>query len=179
MSLILSGILTFRQHLNTLKQTPELYCPDACIYCQETSIWRYGYYYRKPDRLNHGEASQNDIPIPRFKCIACRHTFSTLPECIAPRRWYPWAIQQACLWLSLSGWSIRRIHQLFPTARSTLSRWVSWLGDKFTVHHRVLCGKDATLGYYSELTPFWLHWFDIKPMSHAVALLNQEGVIVP
>jgi transposase-like protein len=179
MRLILSEILTLRQHLNTLKQNPELYCPNACIYCQETAIWRYGYYYRKPDRLNQGDESQNDIPIPRFQCVACRRTFSTLPECIAPRRWYPWAIQQACLWLSLSGWSIRSIHQLFPAARSTLSRWVSWLGDNFTVHHRVLCGKDATLGYYSELTSFWLHWIDLKSLPHAMALLNQEGVIVP
>ncbi len=179
MRLILSEILTLSQHLYTLKQSPDRYCPDACIYCRETAIWRYGYYYRKPDRLNHGEESRNDIPIPRFQCVACRRTFSTLPECIAPRRWYPWAIQQACLLLSLSGWSIRSIHQLFPAARSTLSRWVSWLGDNFTVHHRVLCGKDPTLGYYSELTPFWLHWIDLKSLSHAMVILNQSEVIVP
>jgi transposase-like protein len=179
MSLILSEIVTLRQHLNTLKQTPELYCPNACIYCQETVIWCHGYYYRKPDRLNRGDESQNDIPIPRFKCVTCFRTFSTLPECIAPRRWYPWAIQQACLWLSLSGRSIQSIHQLFPAARSTLSRWVRWLSDKFTVHHRILCSQDATLGYYSGLTSFWLHWIDLKLLSHAMALLNQEGVIVP
>ena len=179
MRLILSEILTLRQHLNTLKQTPELYCPDACIYCQETSIWRYGYYYRKPDRLNHGDASQNDIPIPRFKCVTCRRTFSTLPECIAPRRWYPWAIQQACLWLSLSGWSIRNIHQLFPAARSTLSRWVRWMGDKFNDHHRVLCNKVSAMGYYSAYTPFWLHWFESNLLSHAMLLLNRQGEIVP
>ncbi len=179
MSIILTGISTFRQHLNALEQAPELYRPNACIYCQETLIWRYGYYYRKPDRLNHGKESQNDIPIPRFQCVTCRRTFSTLPECIAPRRWYPWAIQQACIWLSLCGWSIRQIDRLFPTARSTLSRWFRWLDEKFTHHHRVLCGKDATLGYYSQLTPFWFHWLDSKLLSHAMVLLNQEGVIVP
>ncbi|MCK5356206.1 MAG: hypothetical protein KAJ63_13895 [Methyloprofundus sp.] len=179
MSLILSEILTLRQHLITLEHNPEIYCPDACIYCQETVIWRYGYYYRKPDRLNHAEESRNDIPIPRFQCVACRRTFSTLPECIAPRRWYPWAIQQACLWLSLSGWSIRQIHQLFPTARSTLSRWILWLNESFSEHQRVLCSKVAAMGYYSKLAPFWLHWIDLKSLSHAMALLNQEGVIVP
>ena len=84
MSLILSEILTLSQHLNALEKTPELYRPCACIHCHETVIWRYGYYYRKPDRLNHGEDSLNDIPIPRFQCVACRRTFSTLPECIAP-----------------------------------------------------------------------------------------------
>lgn len=179
MSLILSEILTLRQHFNTLKQNPDLYCPDACIYCQETEIWRYGYYYRKPDRLNHAEESQNDIPIPRFQCVACRCTFSTLPECIAPRRWYPWAIQQACLWLSLSGWSIRQIYQIFPTSRSTLSRWVFWLNERFPDHHRVLCSQVASMGYYSTRVPFWLHWLDSKTLSHAMVILNQSAVIVP
>ena len=179
MSLILSEILTLRQHLITLEHNPEIYCPDACIYCQETVIWRYGYYYRKPDRLNHSEESQNDIPIPRFQCAVCRRTFSTLPECIAPRRWYPWAIQQACLWLSLSGWSIRQIHQLLPTARSTLSRWILRLNESFSEHHHVLCGKVAAMGYYSKLVPFWLHWLDSKTLSHAMVILNQSKVIVP
>lgn len=179
MSLILSEILTLRQHLNTLKQNPKLYCPNACIYCQEASIWRSGYYYRKPDRLNHANESQNDIPIPRFQCATCRRTFSTLPGCIAPRRWYLWSIQQACLWLSLSGWSIQQIHGLFPTARSTLSRWVLWLNERFSEHLRVLCSKVAAMGYYSKLAPFWLHWLDSKTLSHAMVLLNQSGVIVP
>ena len=179
MSLILSDIVTFRQHLNALEQTPELYRPKECIHCHETMIWCHGYYYRKPDRLNHGEESQNDIPIPRFKCVSCCRTFSTLPECIAPRRWYPWAIQQACLWLRVSGWSIRQIHLLFPMARSTLSRWFRWLKGNFSKHRRVLCSKVASLGYYSELTPFWLHWLDSNLFSHAMVLLNQEGMIVP
>lgn len=179
MSLILSEILTLRQHLITLEQNPGLYCPRACIYCQETAIWRSGYYYRKPDRLNQGKESQNDIPIPRFKCVACHRTFSTLPECIAPGRWYPWPVQQACLHLSLSGWSIQQIHRLFPAARSTLSRWIQWLNEKFTEHHRVLCSQISSLGYYSKLTPFWLHWLDSKSLSHAMVLLNQSEVIVP
>ena len=179
MSLILSEILTLRQHLITLIQSPGLYCPDACVYCQETTIWRYGYYYRKPDRLNHAEQSQNDIPIPRFKCVTCQRTFSTLPECIAPRRWYPWAIQQACLWLSLNGWSIRQIQPLFPTARSTLSRWIRWLNNSFSDHHRVLCSEVASMGYYSKLVPFWLHWLDSKTLSHAMVILHQSAVVVP
>ena len=179
MSLILSKILTFRQHLNTLKHNPEVYCPTACIYCQEINVWRYGYYYRKPDRLNHGDQSQNDIPIPRFQCVTCRRTFSTLPECISPRRWYPWVIQQACLWLRLSGWSIQQIQQIFPTARSTLSRWIYWFNEKFTQYHQVLCSQIPCMGYYSKLAPFWLYWFDSKSLSHAMILLHQSGLIVP
>lgn len=87
---ILSEILIFRQHLNALEQTACLYRPAHCLFCHETVIWRHGVYYRKPDRLNSKEDSMNDIQIPRYQCAACRHTFSTLPECIAPARWYPW-----------------------------------------------------------------------------------------
>jgi len=179
MSLILSEITTLRQHLITLEQHPELYCPPACIYCEETVIWRYGYYYRKPDRLNHGDESQNDIPVPRFQCASCRRTFSTLPECIAPGRWYLWSIQQACLWLSLNGWSIQHIHRLFPAARSTLSRWIGWFKEKFTQHQRVLCSQVSSLGYYSQLAQFWCYWFDSKPLSHAMVLVHQSGLSVP
>lgn len=179
MSLILSEILTLSQHLNALEQTPELYRPNACIHCHETMIWRYGYYYRKPDRLNHGEDSLNDIPIPRFQCVACRRTFSTLPECIAPRRWYPWFVQQWCLYCCLKGCSVRRLNQVFLPSRSTISRWFHWLEETFTEYHRVLCSKFASLGYFATCRPFWLHWLDSKLLSHAMVLLNQEAVIVP
>ena len=178
MSLILSDILTFSQHLNALELTPELYRPSACIHCQKTVIWCHGFYYRKPDRLNHGEDSLNDIPIPRFQCAACHRTFSTLPECISPRRWYPWFIQQWCLSCCLVGCSVRRLHQFFPMARSTISRWFHWLTEHFTAHHRVLCSKAASMGYYSTCASFWLRWFDSNLFSHAMVLFNQEGVVV-
>lgn len=179
MSLILSEIVTLSQHLIALEKTPELYRPCACIHCHETTIWRYGYYYRKSDRLNQGEDSLNDIPIPRFQCVACRHTFSTLPECIAPRRWYPWFVQQWCLCCCLKGCSVRRLSQVFPLSRSTISRWFLWLTTTFTEHHRVLCSKSPSLGYYATCTSFWLHWLDSKLLSHAMVLLNQQAVIVP
>lgn len=179
MRFILSDILTLRQHLDALEQTPERYRPTACIHCLETVIWRYGYYYRKADRLNQGDTSLNDIPIPRFQCADCRRTFSTLPECIAPRRWYPWWIQQGCLLRCLNGESIRQVYRSLPMARSTISRWFQWLSARFTEHHRVLCAKVSCLGYFSTCRSFWTHWFDSHSLSYAMVLFNQAGVIVP
>ncbi|MDX2505744.1 MAG: hypothetical protein QNL62_14885, partial [Gammaproteobacteria bacterium] len=66
---ILSDILTFRQHLYALEQSPLLYRPSHCPYCDGTVIWSHGVYYRKPDRLNFKEDSMNDIPIPRSICV--------------------------------------------------------------------------------------------------------------
>ena len=147
---ILSGIYTFRQHLNTLEQTPWHYRPPHCPYCDETVIWSHGVYFRKPDRLNSKEDTMNDIPIPRFQCAACLHTFSTLPECIAPERWYSWVIQQWCLCLSLNVWSVKQLHQVFPMARSTITRWVNWLSDSFKKHHQVLCAEISEMGYFAR-----------------------------
>jgi transposase-like protein len=179
MRLILSDILSLSHHIKTLEQTPELYRPCSCQHCHETVIWRHGYYYRMSDRLNSGKDSLNDIPIPRFQCAVCRHTFSTLPECIAPSRWYPWLIQQWCLWLTLNGWSVKQLHQVFPMARSTISRWVNWLADSFTKHHQVLCTQISEMGYFSDFQPFWCHWLDLKHFSVAMTLINKNGLPVP
>jgi len=179
MCLILSGILSLSQHLSTLQHSPELYCPASCSHCQKTRIWRSGCYYRKPDRLNPSDLSLNDIPIPRFQCASCRRTFSTLPECISPRRWYPWFFQHVCLYLKLKGWSINQLHQLFSIARSTLSRWGHWLKDKFNTHRPVLCSFEAKMGYYPDPSSFWLHWLESKRLSHAMVLLNKQGTPIP
>ncbi len=176
---ILSEILTFGQHLNTLKESPDLYRPKFCPYCHAVVIWCHGFYYRKPDRINHGNDSVNDIPIPRHQCADCRHTFSTLPECIAPRRWYPWAIQQWCLWLSLNGWSVRQIHQCFPISRSTIKRWINWLLDYFALHHHEICNQLPEMGYFANCAPFWNHWLKSRLFSHAMVLLNKGGLVVP
>ncbi len=128
---IVSDIITFSQHLYALKHSFELYRPSFCPHCNAFVLWCHGYYGRKPDRLNHGDDSVNDIPIPRFLCATCRRTCSTLPECIAPARWYPWVIQQWCLWAYLNGWSVKQLYRDFPMARSTISRWVNWLKDSF------------------------------------------------
>ena len=176
---ILSEILTFRQHLNTLEQTPDRYRPPCCPYCAHSVIWHHGVYFRKPDRLNCKADSMNDIPIPRFRCANCLHTFSTLPECIAPARWYPWVIQQWCLWLSLNGWSVKQLNHLFPMARSTITRWINWLSNSFTAHHQVLCVQVSQMGYFAGCKAFWCHWLDLAHLSAAMVLINKSGQPVP
>ncbi len=176
---IVSDIITFSQHLYALEHSFELYRPSSCPHCNAFVLWCHGYYGRKPDRLNHGDDSVNDIPIPRFLCATCGRTCSTLPECIAPARWYPWAIQQWCLWLSLNGWSVKQLNRIFPMARSTISRWVHWLKDSFKSHHRTLCSYVSSMGYFSTCPSFWCHWLDSKHFSQAMVLVNKSGLPVP
>lgn len=178
---ILSEILTFRQHSNTLLKEPEKYKPPHCPYCHGIKLYNHGVYFRKPDRHNIRKYSSNDLAVSRFKCTEdyCGRTCSTLPECFSPRRWYPWINQQWCLWFILSGYSINQVEQLFPMARSTIIRWINWLGDSFTQFHCHLKNKFPAFGYFEEVSIFWMHWLEEYSLSHAMVYLNNQQITVP
>ncbi len=179
MCIILANILSLSQHLKTLNETPEVYCPDTCVYCQGTNINHHGVYYRRSDRLNPSKDSLNPIPIPRFLCVKGKHTFSTLPECIPPRRWYLWITQQSMLISCLMGVSTVKLASLNVMSRSTIKRWHHWLEDSFSRFWATLCSQVTEQGYYSDCAAFWLHWFNSQSLSQAMIWLNRSGVIVP
>jgi len=87
---IVVGITSLEQHLQTLRQNPEVYRPQSCPDCGFGRLWVHGSYGRKADRIGVGESNLNPIPIPRYRCADCKGTCSRVPECIAPRRWYSW-----------------------------------------------------------------------------------------
>ena len=97
MVVIVPGINTLEQHLQRLATAPEGYRPARCPDCGKAGLWWHGTYDRQADRRGRGQANLNPIAIPRFFCRHCRHTCSCLPECLSPRRWYPWSVQQQAL----------------------------------------------------------------------------------
>jgi len=107
MDRILPGVCSLEQHQQCLGEEPERYRPERCPSCGKAGLWAHGAYRRKADREGAGAASHNPVSIPRFYCAACGRTCSRLPECVAPRRWYGWALQQGVLALLLAGASIR------------------------------------------------------------------------
>ena len=70
------------------------YRPTACPRCQRSGLWRHGYCERKADRRVgvSADESLNAVAVPRFLCPACVRTCSRLQACIAPRRWFDWAV---------------------------------------------------------------------------------------
>lgn len=178
---ILSEIHTFRQHKITLINSPEKYKPNCCPHCFCATLWCHGSYPRKPDRIHVASQSLNDIAIARFKCAdeSCGRTCSTLPECIPPRRWYPWINQQWCLWFLLIGYSINQVDSILPMARSTIVRWKNWLDDSFNLSHRRLKNNFPDFGYFENKTTFWTKWLEKYSLSHAMITLNNQQVIVP
>ncbi len=105
MSRIVASVSTLEQHVDGVKQTPQIYRPRSCPHCGVKSVWQHGCYTRKADRRAGGEGSLNPVPILRYRCSGCRRTCSRLPRCIAPRRWYDWSVQQGALDAVLQGFS--------------------------------------------------------------------------
>jgi hypothetical protein len=92
---IMAGILTLVQHLSIQQENSKSYTPNCCPHCGKSTMWFHGYYSRKADRSKMGEL--NPIFIPRYFCPYCQKTCSVLPECLPPRRWYLWCVQQLIL----------------------------------------------------------------------------------
>ena len=116
MQRIVAIVTTIDPHLEAVGTTPDIYRPDACPHCRRVGLWRHACYHRKADRGAGGE-SRNPVAVLRFLCRECLRTCSRLPLCIAPRRWYDWAVQQAVLGLLLFGCSVRRCSVAVPAGR--------------------------------------------------------------
>lgn len=174
---ILAGIVSLRQHLSTLKNDFVRYMPDQCPHCSKSNLWRHGDYPRKADR-NPG-SNLNPVPIPRFYCPDCRRTCSTLPECLPPRRWYPWLIQQAVVALLLSSASLKAAAKQIRASRSTVRRWWGRLKARFHQHRQVLVSRYADLGRTAGFVHFWKVCLERIPLSSVMRKVSQSGYEIP
>jgi len=151
MNRILGTITTLDQHFIELGNGGDAYRPASCPHCQAAGLWHHGRYLRKADR---SEARRNPVAILRFLCNACLRTCSRLPACIAPRRWYDWAMQQVVLLLLLAGVSLRQGCRHSGCARSTLRRWRHWLHTRSAQFGFFLRSRLPVLGRLPEPN-FW------------------------
>lgn len=85
--LIVAGIACLFQYSELIKNKLNVIRPDRCLYCGRLKVWLHGGYPRKADRTNSTD-SLNPVMIQRYYCPECYKTFSVLPECLPPRRWY-------------------------------------------------------------------------------------------
>jgi Domain of unknown function (DUF6431) len=170
---IVAGITSLEQHEHAIEQTPETYRPPCCPHCGIKVVWRHGSYHRKADLCNRGEANRNPVPILRYCCSACRRTCSRLPECIAPRRWYSWLVQEMWLRIVLEPTATRPSSCPTP-ARRTLGRWHHWLQKRKGHFRFLLTSRFPDLGRAGDDARFWLGVFDTLGLSRAMAWCDQE-----
>jgi transposase-like protein len=179
MQLIMPNIVTLIQHINLQTDKSIDNRPDKCLSCGKAGLHRHATYPRQSDRENHGSASLNPIFIQRYLCPHCQKTCSVLPECIPPRRWYPWYIQQAILLACLLGKSLNEISKEHIPGRSTCKRWFTWLQTRFVDFSQTLRAIYPEFGRYSTFKSFWLACFQKTRLSKIMWYCHQSGVIVP
>jgi len=176
---ILAGILSLIQHNNLLESNAEMFRPSQCPSCGKSGLWCHGHYERQADYEHSGSESLNPIAIPRFYCPHCHATCSVLPECIPPRRHYPWLIQQAVLLLVFKGSSYQALSQQTRPSRWTIGRWIRRLKSRFLIQVDQLRLLEPSLGRCSQLIEFWISFLKRSSLSSAMVNLNNAGIIIP
>ena len=173
---IVPGIASLEQHLQTLTSNPEAYRPAQCAQCGRGGLWGHGFYERKADR---GTGELNPIPVPRFWCPGCKHSCSRLPACIAPRRWYDWAKQQAVLIALLMDASLCACAPTHGIGVDTARRWWRWLQERTEVFRFRLLTHWIEWGRAVDWRGFWRLAFESLTLRDSMAWLDNQGITVP
>ena len=177
MNRILGAITTLDQHLDEVANGGDVYRPANCPHCRSGGLWHHGCYHRKADRsAAASEPRPNPVAILRFLCNACLRTCSRLPACIAPRRWYDWAMQQMVLLLILVGVSLHQGCRHSGCARSTLRRWRDWLQVRSAQFSFFLRSRLPDLGRLPEAN-FWPQVISSMSLAHVMTRLDQDLVV--
>ena len=179
MSRIVPNIDSLELHQKLLNSNPERYRPAHCPSCQSSNIWSHGHYLRKPDRGLKSGGRFNPMMILRYFCAKCGKTCSRLPQCIAPRRWYIWFVQQWVLKALLKGGSLNEISQKSPPSRRTLRRWRQWLMDRSDTFRFHLATLYPEWERQTGFEGYWLEAWDASNLSSLMTTLDRHGVTVP
>ncbi|MEI7538231.1 MAG: hypothetical protein WCJ76_13510 [Comamonadaceae bacterium] len=175
---ILASVTTLEQHLIAVAATDgDIYRPLACPYCGMGGLWRHGCYYRKADRDTNASESLNPVVVLRYLCPACERTCSRLPLCMAPRRWFDWAMQQVVLMLLLLGCSVHQCWRSTGRARSTVRRWRDWLHARSEEFCFYLRSRFPELGRHGDRDAFWRHVIEGMSLATVMAWLDRDLVV--
>ncbi len=179
--IIIPDITKLAQYIFDFYEDSSSCMPDYCPHCRNERLWHHGCYYRKCIRANEQRTDklENPIPIPRFRCPKCKKTCSALPECIAPKRWYRWKIQQTVLMACFLGVSVRQVAIKYQMSRRTIKRWYDHLVSKFKVHAFTLKSRFPSLGEHTDVTPFWLACLHRMSLAKAHYFLYLAGRTIP
>lgn len=176
---IIAEIISLIQYIDVLKNKSENYRLEACLCCGKANPRRHGFYPRKADRSNSSVASLNPILVQRYLCLDCGRTCSVLPECIPPKRWYLWDVQQKALLLLFGGKSLNATEKEIMPSRHTIKRWLNHFKEQFHLHKDVLCNHFIELGREINFINFWKEFFKNNLLSKAMRLCHVAGVSIP
>ena len=175
---IVSAITSLEQHFHVVAHNPDVYRPVACPHCGIGGLRRLGCYHRKAERDARPGRSRNPVPIFRFCCQGCRRTCSRVPACIAPRRWYHWAVQQLVLLCLLGGESVHEASRRCGVDRHTARHWWIWLEARHETFAFFLRSRFPEWGRTYDRASFWRTCLGGMPLHDVMAWVDRE-LIVP
>lgn len=167
------------QYKEAMRDAPQQVRPEHCVCCGRLHPWRHATYWRKPDRNNSSAESLNPVLIQRYYCLGCKKTFSVLPECLPPHRWYLWEIQQKVILLFTLGLSAYSIAKESLPSYKTIRRWLTRLNEQFPLHKDTLSSCFAALSRACGMSDFWQICFKKMTLGAAMRLCHVAGVAIP
>ncbi len=176
---ILLNIASLVQYLAVLNSNSDQVRPKFCACCGRINLWRHACYERKPDHESSPGESLNPILIQRYYCPGCEKTFSVFPECIPPRRWYIWEVQQQVLMFFILGQSVYAIAKTSIPSYKTVQRWLLRFQEQFRLHKDTLCAHFGDLSRTSGFADFWQACLKKMTVGAAMRLCHVAGVIIP
>lgn len=179
MSRIVPDIDTLELHEKLRHADPERYRPDHCPSCDYAVLWGHGCYERQPDRGIESGGQFNPTLILRFYCPGCGRTCSRLPQCIPPRRWYLWLVQQWVLQALLAGESLNSVSRRFFPCRRTIKRWLSWITECSALFRFHLSTHFPHWEKQRHVDGYWLASWKHATLSTQMLTLARSGVVVP
>jgi hypothetical protein len=152
-----SGITTLEQHIEATRQKA-LKCIDrgAARTAAQVLHGGTGTMSARPTG-DRSSATLNPCRSSATVAADARRTCSRLPECIAPRRWYDWSVQQASPEATIEGMLGRPPARSGPDER-TVDRWWQWLKERGTFEFH-LRARFAELGRAAGFDAFWRQVF--------------------
>jgi len=87
-------------------------------------------------------------------------------------------MQQWVLTMILNGFSMQKAAESAGINRRTVSRWSSWLTDKFKMICNIMCESNTNFIQYQSEKDF-LSLFCWHDLSKIAELLHQEKLLVP
>jgi transposase-like protein len=177
---IIAHVLTlFQYNQLNLSDNSALSRPEKCSNCGKSFPWFHGTTPRKPDRGLGSKGALNPILLQRYFCSACHKTTSMLPECIPPRRWYLWSIQEGVLKLFLLGYSYQQIAKELGLSRHTVSRWMARLQLRYRWHRDALCTHFPCLSLNCDFHSFWTACLENHNLGKVMRLCHVSQVFIP
>jgi transposase len=178
MNYINQNVVTLTHYLKLIEGGAKALRPPRCINCGKRSVWCHGTYVRKVHEKSLGIESLKpvNVPIFRYLCSFCKHTFSVLPKFISPRRWYVWAVQQAALLLIISGCSSTYTAKQLNLVINTCRRWIKNLKHKLLLHAFHLRSRFPELGRNDgSFIAFWSACLKQMSLAKAMYFIHRDG----